>query len=154
MPNLMKHVIRRSLQGMWYGVYRLSDEERLFIRNHERQRSHQSLETVFGADLSRLRELRARYGQVRLPIAKHSVWDAKRESATNLEIGWGGVDLRAFRSHSAYLWSYGGFDPLTAKLRYYIFAAHARKKDTMQLLQTLREDGAFGCPSFSYPGIG
>jgi hypothetical protein len=124
------------------------------------QSSRQSPEAVFGADLSRLRELRARYAQVTLPIANHSAWSGKGGSGTRLGIGWGGVDLRTFRGHSAYVWSYGSFsshgrlDAMATKLRYFVFAACAKTKDSMELLQTLHEDDAFGCIAFTYPGVG
>jgi SAM-dependent methyltransferase len=134
----------------------MSDEERSTIQ----QSSRQSLEAIFGADLSRLRELRARYAQVTLPVATHSAWGAKARSGTHLGIGWGGVDLRTFRGHNAYVWSYGCFwsqgrlDAMATQLKYYVFAAEAKNRDSTLLLQTLHEDGAFGCITFSYPGIG
>ena len=152
----MKHVFRRSLESVGYSVYRLSDEDRVAMRSS----SGESAEAVFGADLSRLQDLRARYARVNLPIAIHSAWEDKGGTGTHLGIGWGGVDLANFRGHSAYVWSYGCFwshgrlDPMATKLRYYVFAAYAKSKDAMQLLQKLREDDAFGCIAFTYPGIG
>jgi len=153
---MMKSVARRSLERAGYGVYRMSAEERSAIQRSSRR----SPEAIFGADLPRLRELRARYAEVTLPVANHSAWVGKRGSGGHLGIGWGGVDLRTFRGHNAYVWSYGCFwshgrlDAMATKLKYYVFAAQAKNKDALQLLRTLREDGAFGCIAFSYPGIG
>src|SRR6185369_11534400 len=103
--NMMKSVARRSLVRVGYGVYRMSAEERSAIQRSSRR----SPKAIFGADLSRLRELRARYAEVTLPIAHHSAWGGKRGSEAHLGIGWGGVDLRTFRGHNAYVWSYGCF---------------------------------------------
>jgi len=156
LTNMTKYAIRRPLERLGYALYRMSDEERLAIQ----QSSRQSPEAIFGADLSRLRELTARYAQVTLPIANHSAWSVKHRSETRLGIGWGGIDLRAFRGHSADVWSYGCYwshgrlDAMATKLKYFTYAAYVKNKDSMQLLQTLHEDGAFGCITFSYPGVG
>lgn len=150
----MKTWIRQALRKQGYNVYRMSDEERTELENYERAKSVQYLPADLGPELLRLRELKSRYAGVRIPITNHSLWGSKGNSETKPDIGWGGVDLETFRGGNAYVALYGGSDPLAARLRFFIFADAVRRKDPMQLLDTLREDGAFGCVTFVYPGLG
>lgn len=150
----VKSAVRQALRRAGYNLYRLTEEERQVLLDYERQLQTQSLTTVFGSDLPRLQELRRRYAAVELPVAIHSVWGARESPDTAREIGWGGVDLRSFRGHSAYVWDYAGSNFEATRLKYYLFADTVRRKDTLQLLTKLREDGAFGCISFDFPGIG
>ena len=150
---IIKRVARLGLEGMGYGIYRLSAEERL-SRISERASTRPSLESMFGDDLSKLQDLRERYAKVDLPIARHSTWASKHAAGSRVNIGWGGVDLCSFRGHSAYVWAYLPANPLLAKLKYYIFADAVRQKDAAGLLNVLHEDGDFGCSTFSFPGLG
>ena len=150
----IKEALKRAARQRGYNFYRVSREERSFIEDFERNVWNRNSPDVFGSKLSRLRDLKDRYIQVRLPIANHSIWAARGSAETTPDIGRGGVDLRTFRGPNAYVFSYAGSDPLAARLRYFIYADAARRKDPMQLLGRLREDGAFGCMTFDYPGIG
>jgi len=150
----MRRVIQRSLRKLGYNIYRLTDDERKAFARFESQATSQSMASVFGADLHRLTELRQRYASVKLPVAVHSVWASRKTSAAIADIGWGGVDLRNFRGHSAYVWDYGSFNFEVTNLKYYLFTQAVRQKDQLQLLTRLREDGAFGALSFEYEGVG
>lgn len=150
----LKGLVRKAFRKYGYNIYQISNEERLALDNYEQQLSGQTLKSVFGSDVSRLVELKARYADVQLPIATHSVWQGKGEAAAKSDIGWGGLDLRAFRGHNAYIWSYTTSDPVSARQKYYIYADAVRKKDECRLFGKLSEDGAFGCVTFAFPGLG
>jgi hypothetical protein len=95
------------------------------------------------ADHPRLRELRERYARVEGPLARQTMWDAdylRRE-----------LDLTRFRGDNAFLWQVRNvrIDP---RLAYYLFLRELAARDTRDLLETLSEDGLFGCWTFDYPG--
>jgi SAM-dependent methyltransferase len=152
--KIIKKMGRGLLRRTGYDLYRISQEERQALDRYEQDLQGQTLATAFGADMPRLNDLKQRYAQVRLPIANHSVWGAKDAVDAKTDIGWGGVDLRAFRGDSAYVWSYANADPRLSRMKYFIYADAVRRNDPMHLLQLLCEDGAFGCASFEYPEIG
>jgi SAM-dependent methyltransferase len=89
---------------------------------------------------------------VDLPVSRHSLWSTKGNPQTNIDIGWVGIDLLNFRE-GAYAGSYAGWNPMGARLKYYIFSDAVRRKDTMQLLAKLEEDDAFGCTTFEFAGL-
>jgi putative sugar O-methyltransferase len=149
---MIKESVKRALRKQRYHVVRISDEERAIIEDFERSQSIAPAD--FGPKLSTLRDLKNRYASVRLPIASHSIWTARGGDETKPDIGRGGVDLQSFRGHSAYVFSYAGPDPITSRLRYFIYADAVRRKDSMKLLDRLNEDGAFGCVTFEYRGLG
>ena len=151
--NAVKSCIRRTLRKMGYNVYRLSNEERLQFDTHERRLANRPDPVTSGQGPTRLRDLKTRYARIDLPITRHSLWGAKSESNATADIGWGGVDLQNFRE-GAYVGSYAGANPLTARLKFFIYADAVRRKDTLQLLGKLEEDGAFGSTIFDYPGLG
>lgn len=146
--------VQRTLRRLGYNIHRLSDDERETFARFEQERRGQSLQTVFGDELPRLQELRRRYAKVTLPVAAHSVWAARRTSGAASEVGWGGVDLRRFRGHSSYVWDYVNSNFEAGKLKYYLFSEYLRQRDGAGLLQRITEDGAFGCVTFDFPGVG
>jgi SAM-dependent methyltransferase len=92
-------------------------------------------------------ELRSRYAALRLPLqpANDQQWGSEfcaRE-----------IPIDAFRADSAYLWQnrygYAGPDPAAT---YRAYADYLRDIDRRSLLDSLREDGAFGCQTFSHHG--
>jgi hypothetical protein len=153
MYKRLKAFVRRLIRTAGYNFYRVSDEDRLFIEKYEQRLSGESVASIFGPALPRLSELRARYAEVNLPIAVHSIWSRKDVSDNGVDIGYGGFDLRTFRGHNAYVWSYAHSNPVFARLQYFVYADSVRRKDDMRLLDKLKEDGAFGCLAFEYPGI-
>lgn len=151
--NRIRRVIQRALRKAGYNIYRLSEEERRAYARYEEQLRKQNLDSIFGADRPRLQALRRRYDAVHLPVAVHSVWGARNTAEAQRDIGWGYVDLRSFRGHSAYVWDYAGSNLESTNLKYYLYAEAIRRKDAAGLLNKLREDGAFGCVTFEYPGL-
>ncbi|WP_182481568.1 putative sugar O-methyltransferase [Nocardioides immobilis] len=150
-PIRLKRGLQRALRHRGYALYRLTAEERAAI---ERRDDRESLDSVFGPSLDRLQELRRRYSEVDLPVAIHSVWGARKTRRGTTDIGWGGVDLRNFRGHSAYVWDYGSASFEATNLKFYLFTEAVRRKDRLGLLGTLTEDGAFGCSTYEYEGTG
>lgn len=150
----IKKVLQGALRRAGYNVYRITDEERAIFEQIEEQQRGQTLQTVFGDELPRLQELRKRYAQVRLPVTAHSVWDGPRSAGATADIGWGGLDLRSFRGHNAYVWNYVGSNVQLGRLRYYLYCESLRTRDRAGLLSRLKEDGAFGCFTFDHPVVG
>lgn len=149
----LNRVVQRALRKRGYGVYRLSDDERAMFERDEQRNSRDSLNDTFGASLRRLQDLRTRYAAVDLPVAIHSLWATRNSSRHIADIGWGGVDLRNFRGHSAYVWDYGSANYEASRLRYFLFADAVRQKDRLGLLAKMTEDGAFGCTTFEFAGL-
>ncbi len=152
------HPVRRAMQQVLrragYNLYRLSAEERVLLNRYQTEEDGQTLNDVFGGRLERLQELRRCYEGVYLPVATHSIWGAKKGAGHQADIGTGGVDLRNFRGHSAYVFDYVRSNFEATNLKYYIFSDAVRQKDSAGLLGRLKEDGAFGCVTFEYSGIG
>ncbi len=155
LSRILRGSVRRAIRRAGYDIIRLSPEEQAVYAERERLDSTTTLASVFGPELAKLDELRARYSRVKLPIALHSVWGARAgASGGSPDIGHGGLDLRYFRSDNAYVWSYATSSQRLAKLTYFIFMQETLRKDSMRLLQRLREDGAFGCLSVEFDGGG
>jgi putative sugar O-methyltransferase len=95
------------------------------------------------ADNPRLRELREAYAALDLPPLRGSRWT--REAVD------GFLDRRYFRGDSLITWHYRELRRATA-LKYFVYAQYVAAHDERGLLERLREDGAFGCWTFSYPG--
>jgi len=60
--------------------------------------------------------------------------------------------LRNFRGESLYLWHYRESEAVTRR-KYEAYLRHLMARDTAGLLRRLSEDGAFGCWTFSFPGL-
>lgn len=91
-----------------------------------------------------LEDLRKRYEKSQLPMAVHSWWGKERTS-NDMELAW-------FRGDNAYVWQtrHMGTDP---KTRYFLYAQDIIAHDHLNLLNTLDEDGAFGCWTFQYQSL-
>lgn len=144
--------IRDFVRDKGYNFYRMTEADRrqLLLENQEPPVAG----SIFGQALPRLQELRERYAKVQLPIASHSVWRSRGRTKDTADVGWGTVDVRKFRSNSAYIFSYLRNDPFVSRLVYFIFADYVRRKDPAGLMGRLSEDGSFGCQTCEYPGIG
>jgi SAM-dependent methyltransferase len=93
----------------------------------------------------RLRELRATYAGLDLPATDGSRW--QRESIDAF------LDLRYFRGETLITWHYRELPRIT-RLKYFVFMRYVAERDELGLLDRLKEDGAFGCWTYSYPGYG
>lgn len=151
----LKRAIQYRLRQAGYSLQRLSADERTLFQQMEARAQAQDLDTVFGEELAQLQDLRRRYAEVRLPVAVHSVWGGKKSAkGAQSNIGWGGLDLRRFRGHNAYVWDYAGQNLVMNQLRYHVYAECLRQDDPAGLLAKLDEDGAFGCFTYDHPSLG
>lgn len=154
-PARIRKALKGALLSAGYNIERLSDEERAVLAKMDAQQRSQSLESIFGDELPKLQDLRQRYSKVNLPVAVHSVWGGRRSDKGTVDIGWGGLDLRTFRGHNAYVWNYAGTNIQLGRLRYYLYCEALRgKPETARLFEKLDEDGAFGCFTLDHPEIG
>lgn len=150
----LKRVIQRALRKRGYALHRLTAEERKAFERYEQRGFSETPEAIFGPRLERLNDLRRRYAAVRLPVAIHSMWASRGESDNSIELGWTEVDLARFRGSSAYVWDYGTLNNEIDNLKYYLYTQAVGQKDHLRLLDMLKEDGAFGCLTFEYAGVG
>ena len=97
------------------------------------------------ADSPRLRELREEYDALDLPVLSPSRWNRKAVE--------GFLDLRFFRGETLIVWHYRELPRISA-LKYFVLARYVGDRDPRGYLQELGEDGAFGCWTFTYPGLG
>jgi hypothetical protein len=100
-------------------------------------------EQVLRSDNPRLRELRESYAALQIPPLTSSRWN--REAVDDF------LDQRYFRGDSLITWHYREL-PRATMLKYFVYAQYVREHDQLGLLDSLVEDGAFGCWTFSYPG--
>jgi SAM-dependent methyltransferase len=96
-------------------------------------------------DNPRLAELREAYAALDLPVLGASRWS--REAVDDF------LDLRWFRGETLITWHYRESRRIS-ELKYFVLLRHVQERDALGLLDTLEEDGAFGCWTFSYPGRG
>mgnify|MGYP001551656500 CR=1 FL=1 len=96
-------------------------------------------------DAPRLQALRSQYSALGLPANSRSQWTQERLNNS--------LDSRYFRGDNPYIWQYREW-PRATVLKYFIYARYVQALDTPGLLSKLGEDGAFGCWSFEYPGLG
>ncbi len=89
----------------------------------------------------RLQELRDAYAALDVPATLTSRWD--RDAVDTF------FDLRYFRGETLVYWHYREL-PRIDSLKFFLFARHVRSVDTLGLLDTLTEDGAFGCWTYRY----
>ena len=92
------------------------------------------------ADHPRLDELRRRYAEVGLPASR---WSPERVA--------GFLDLLRFRGESLITWHYREEERVT-RLKYFLLLEQVLARDGLGLLQTLGEDGAFGCFTYEFEG--
>ncbi len=93
----------------------------------------------------RLRDLRTRYARLALPAVAASRWSTEAVESF--------LDLRYFRGETLITWHYRELPRITA-LKYFVLVRYIQERDPQGLLSRLREDGAFGCWTFEYPGYG
>jgi SAM-dependent methyltransferase len=126
----------------------ISDEDRRYLTtlHDETTPLPADAERELTPDNPRLLELREAYAASGLPPATA----ASRWSAEAVESF---LDLRWFRGESLITWHYREL-PRVSELKFFVLLEHVRQKDRLGLLDRLREDGAFGCWTFEYPGHG
>lgn len=94
-------------------------------------------------DNPRLRELRRHYAALDLPVTRASRWDPEAIESF--------LDLRWFRGETLITWHYREL-PRVTRLKYFVLLDYVLERDELGLLESLDEDGAFGCWTYEYPG--
>ena len=97
------------------------------------------------ADNPRLLELRAEYSALDLPVLEPSRWHEDAVASF--------LDHRWFRGETLITWHYREL-PRISRLKYFVFARYVADRDPRGYLERVEEDGAFGCWTFAYPGLG
>lgn len=128
-------------------LLRLTDEDLRYLTTlHD-----ESVPLPAGAEVTlsqanpQLVDLRDRYERTDVPARLSSRWS--EESVGSF------LDLRFFRGETLITWHYRELPRIT-RLKYFIYARAVGERDSLQLLNRLEEDGAFGCWTFEYPGLG
>jgi FkbM family methyltransferase len=140
-----RSILESRLRRRGYGLVRLGGED----SEWERMLADRSVPPPEGAtevlrpDSSRLLELREMYEQLDWPVCTHSRWQRH-----NLE-DW--LDLTWFRGDTSYVWHYREA-PRVSKLKFFVFLRYVVERDRLGLVDTLGEDGAFGCFTYDFPG--
>jgi hypothetical protein len=139
-PNALRLRLNRWLRRFDLGLYRPSSlESQLGERSSDCEVPLPAgAEAILRAGHPRLRELRERYRGH--PAAALSGWSDLR-----LE---GQLDLARFRADSQFLFQGRG----TPEAAYALSAAYVERHETLGLLSTLEEDGAFGARTFVIDG--
>lgn len=124
---------------------RLTPEDREYLsrRYDARVPLPPGAEDYLRLDNPRLVELREAYAALDSPAAQHSQWRPDNVS--------GFLDLRYFRGDSMIQWHYREL-PRATRLKLFLYLAYLEQLDDQELLSRLREDGAFGCWTYEYPG--
>lgn len=102
-------------------------------------------ESALSHSSPRLAELREAYRGFHPEVFEPSRWT--RSAVESF------LELSYFRGETLITWHYRELPRVTA-LKYFLYAAHVRDRDQLGLLDTLTEDGAFGCWTFEYHGYG
>lgn len=99
---------------------------------------------VLRLEAPELVDLRARYDRLDVDATAHSLWQANYVETR--------VNLQRFRDHSAYVWVYREL-PRATQLKYFIYAQDVNQRCS-NVLQSLEEDGAFGCLCYDFESFG
>lgn len=125
----------------------ITPEDRLYLTKHYQDtvplppRARAEL----APDNPQLAELRRAYGALDTPALRPSRWN---RGAVDYFL-----DLPWFRGETLFVWHYREL-PRISQLKYFIYSRYVRDHDHLGLLNSLEEDGMFGCWTFSYPGWG
>ena len=128
-------------------LVKLTDEDRRYLTtlHDETTPLPPDAERELSPDSPRLRALREEYAALDLPVLSPSRWSRERVEAF--------LDLRYFRGETLIVWHYREL-PRVTRLKYFVFARYVAERDPRGYLDSLGEDGAFGCWTFDYPGLG
>src|SRR5262249_20707506 len=146
-PSLVQGVkrgVRGLLREMGYDIHRTLSDTRYSKASHDTARAlPPGAQAILRRTHPRLQELRAAYAAVDLPMAQRTRWDGDYLDRE--------LDLTSFRGDNAFVWQFRNLGA-EARLKYYFYLRDLASRDQRRLIETLGEDGAFGCWIFEYPG--
>lgn len=97
--------------------------------------------TELRPDHPKLLDLARRYKAFNSPVCKHTQWKVALRNSVD--------DIRYFRGDNVYVWAYRSAGEI--RRRFYTYGQYVRALDTRGLMgNSLIEDGAFGCFSYSF----
>lgn len=96
------------------------------------------------SDNPRLLQLRRDYDELDWAVRDHSRWEGENVRSF--------LNLSYFRGDNIYIWHYRDGTART-ELLYYVFLRYILDEGGDDLLERLGEDGAFGCWTYSFPGL-
>lgn len=133
----MKQRLQSALARLGVRVERMSTEERRLRWGYDPSHGP-SLEdrTTLSPTNARLVQLELWYAEDQTPLAARSLWTTAQVQADG--------ELQYFRGDNLYLWQYTR-SPAVNRLRMLLYAKYLQGIDGRGLLQSLGEDGAFGC---------
>lgn len=125
--------------------FELTDEERRYLTSQYDDRIPLPAGGLdyLRPDNPRLLELRRAYDALDIPAVEHSQWRPSNVS--------GYLDLRYFRGDSMIQWHYREL-PRATRLKLFVYLTYLEEGDDEGFLQTLVEDGLFGCWSYDFAG--
>ena len=128
-------------------AFPVTDEERRYLTNHYDDRTPlpPGAAAFLSSENPRLRELRRHYASLDFSALRHNLWSA----ATVAE----NVDLRYFRGDNLYVWHYPEH-PRAMALKFVLYMRYLQDHGGSDLLETLSEDGGFGCWTTDVSGYG
>lgn len=97
-------------------------------------------------DNPELLDLRKRYAATGLPVVTPSTWWNQDRLSTYLHFAY-------FRGDNAYVYAYREQGDLVSRVRFLLYARYIQQRDPRGLLNSLKEDGAFGCWTYDYDGL-
>jgi SAM-dependent methyltransferase len=123
----------------------LSDEDRRYLsrRYDDRVQLPPHADDYLRPDQPRLCELTRAYASLDTPAVEHSQWTPGNVRDY--------VELRYFRGESMIQWHYREL-PRATRLKLFAYLTHLQRLDHAGLLNTLIEDGQFGCWTYDFPG--
>lgn len=90
-----------------------------------------------------LQALHQRYLSLKVAATEHSLWNSS-QLKENLALPW-------FRGDNVYVWQFRQMRS-EVRLKQYLALLDIASRDQLELLNTLEEDGLFGCWTFEYEG--
>jgi putative sugar O-methyltransferase len=139
--TLGKQLVHDSLSRLGYRLHRIKPTGYGDPSHDGQSPLPAGAEQALRSDHPRLLELRQRYATLDLPMRAPGLWGKEYLGRE--------LDLRYFRGDNAYVWQLRNVRA-QARLKYYLYCRYIRDLDHHDLLQTLQEDGAFGCWSFEF----
>ncbi len=146
--SLAKDVVQRQLARSGYRLTRIRQEDSAEYSSAASYASTVAWPAGAEAELRRdnpkLKTLRESYAAANLPMGVHSLWSDEGVHSQ--------LEMAYFRGDNVYVWQLRNVRN-HARLKYYLYSQYIREIDTRKLLDSLGEDGQFGCWTFDYAGL-
>ncbi len=147
MKALARNLVQTALGKAGYRLVRKRDWDEAFGRWPGRVEGPAPDADAIAAlrgDHPELSALRDAYKNLNVPATAHSLWGQDYVQTQ--------VNMQRFRDHSAYVWVYREL-PRATQLKYYVYARYVQEL-CPEVLETLDEDGAFGCLCYDFEDLG